>query len=210
MTAGGMFCLFTSHRALNNGEQWCKRHKTVLGGRKLLVQGDAPRDDLLRRFRDAATRCCSAPAVSGRASMCAGSALTIVAIDKLPFASPADPLMMARLEYIRRQGGNGFHGAPAAAAVLALKQGAGRLLRDQNDYGVIVLCDPRTDVQRLWQDVSADVRADAAYDLDFAEVSRFLAAHERRGGSMKLLALDTSSLACSVALQVGADHAAPP
>ena len=72
-----------------------------------------------------------------------GIALTIVVIDKLPFGSPADPLMMARLEYIRRQGGNGFieHQIPSAA--ISLKQGAGRLLRDQSDYGVIVICDPR-------------------------------------------------------------------
>ena len=72
-----------------------------------------------------------------------GEALTVVAIDKLPFASPGDPLMMARLEFIRRQGGNGFMGHQLPLAVLALKQGAGRLLRDESDYGVIVLCDPR-------------------------------------------------------------------
>jgi ATP-dependent DNA helicase DinG len=72
-----------------------------------------------------------------------GSALTIVAIDKLPFASPADPLMMARLEFIRRAGGNGFTEHQLPQAALALKQGAGRLLRDQSDFGVIVLCDPR-------------------------------------------------------------------
>jgi ATP-dependent DNA helicase DinG len=67
----------------------------------------------------------------------------VVAIDKLPFGSPADPMMMARLEFIRREGGNGFSQHQLPQAVLATKQGAGRLLRDQNDYGVIVLCDPR-------------------------------------------------------------------
>ncbi len=72
-----------------------------------------------------------------------GQALTVVVIDKLPFASPADPLMMARLEYIRRQGENGFTGHQLPLAVLALKQGVGRLLRDETDYGVIVLGDPR-------------------------------------------------------------------
>ena len=72
-----------------------------------------------------------------------GSALTIVAIDKLPFASPADPLLKARLEFIRRQGGNGFTEHQLPLAALSLKQGAGRLLRDPNDFGVVVLCDPR-------------------------------------------------------------------
>jgi ATP-dependent DNA helicase DinG len=72
-----------------------------------------------------------------------GPALTIVAIDKLPFVSPADPLMMARLEFIRRQGGNGFADHQLPLAALSLKQGAGRLLRDQKDFGVVVLCDPR-------------------------------------------------------------------
>jgi ATP-dependent DNA helicase DinG len=72
-----------------------------------------------------------------------GEALNMVIIDKLPFKSPADPLMMARLEYIKKNGGNGFIDHQLPTAVLALKQGVGRLLRDQKDFGVVVLCDPR-------------------------------------------------------------------
>ena len=60
-----------------------------------------------------------------------------------PFRLPRDPLLMARLEFIRREGGNGFGQHQLPQAALALKQGAGRLLRDEADYGVIVLCDPR-------------------------------------------------------------------
>jgi len=67
----------------------------------------------------------------------------MVVIDKLPFKSPADPLMMARLEFIKKNGGNGFIEHQLPSAVLALKQGVGRLLRDQSDYGVIVICDNR-------------------------------------------------------------------
>ena len=67
----------------------------------------------------------------------------MVIIDKLPFKSPADPLMMARLEYIKKNGGNGFIDHQLPTSVLALKQGVGRLLRDQKDFGVVVLCDPR-------------------------------------------------------------------
>ncbi len=72
-----------------------------------------------------------------------GEALSIVAIDKLPFASPDDPLLKARLEGIRRRGGNPFFEYQLPQAVLALKQGVGRLIRDFEDFGVIVLGDPR-------------------------------------------------------------------
>jgi ATP-dependent DNA helicase DinG len=143
MMAGGMFCLFTSHRALNIAKKWFRSHKKILGGRKLLVQGSAPRDDLLRRFRDAGDAVLLGTGSFWEGVDVRGQALTVVAIDKLPFGSPADPLMMARLEFIRREGGNGFSQHQLPQAVLAMKQGAGRLLRDQDDYGVIVLCDPR-------------------------------------------------------------------
>jgi ATP-dependent DNA helicase DinG len=138
-----MFCLFTSHRALNAARKWAKANKRKLSGRPLLVQGDSPRDDLLRRFRALGNAVLFGTGSFWEGVDVRGKALTIVAIDKLPFASPADPLMMARLEYIRRQGGNGFMEHQLPQAALALKQGAGRLLRDQQDYGVIVLCDPR-------------------------------------------------------------------
>jgi ATP-dependent DNA helicase DinG len=108
MTSGGVFCLFTSHRALNAARKWFRSNKKCLGGRKLLVQGSAPRDDLLRRFRDAGNAVLLGTGSFWEGVDVRGQALTVVAIDKLPFASPADPLMMARLEFIRRQGGNGF------------------------------------------------------------------------------------------------------
>ncbi len=140
---GGMFCLFTSHRALNAASRWLRRNKSVLSGRKLLTQGTAPRDDLLRRFRQQGDAVLLGTGSFWEGVDVRGPALTVVAIDKLPFASPADPLMMARLEYIRRNGGNGFMEHQVPQAVLALKQGAGRLLRDERDFGVVVLCDPR-------------------------------------------------------------------
>ena len=143
MTPGGMFCLFTSHRALNKATDWFKTNKKVLAGRKLLVQGSMPRDELLRRFREAGNAVLLGTGSFWEGVDVRGQALSVVAIDKLPFGSPADPLMMARLEYIRREGGNGFAQHQLPQAVLAMKQGAGRLLRDPTDYGVIVLCDPR-------------------------------------------------------------------
>lgn len=143
LTEGGMFCLFTSHRALNSARNWFRKNRRKLAGRALLVQGDAPRDDLLRRFREEGNAVLLGTGSFWEGVDVRGSALTIVAIDKLPFASPADPLMMARLEYIRRNGGNGFTEHQLPQAALTLKQGAGRLLRDQSDFGVVVLCDPR-------------------------------------------------------------------
>jgi ATP-dependent DNA helicase DinG len=177
MTTGGMFCLFTSHRALNAARKWFKTRRKRLAGRPLLVQGDAPRDDLLRRFREHGNAVLLGTGSFWEGVDVRGPALTIVAIDKLPFASPADPLMMARLEYIRRQGGNGFTEHQLPLAALALKQGAGRLLRDQNDFGVIVLCDPRI-TGKNYGSVFLKCLEPMRSTESKAEVKRFLAAHE--------------------------------
>ena len=72
-----------------------------------------------------------------------GEALSVVVIDKLPFAAPDDPVYEARLEAIRSQGGNPFRDEQLPQAVIALKQGVGRLIRSETDRGVLVLCDPR-------------------------------------------------------------------
>jgi len=178
MIDGGMFCLFTSHRALNNAREWFKTNKSVLGGRKLLAQGDAPRDDLLRRFRQIGNAVLLGTGSFWEGVDVRGPALSVVAIDKLPFASPADPLMMARLEFIRRQGGNGFMDHQLPLAALSLKQGAGRLLRDQTDYGVVVLCDPRISGKRygkMFLECLEPMPSTSALN----EVSSFLAAHKR-------------------------------
>jgi len=177
-TTGGMFCLFTSHRALNNAKKWFKTRQSVLGGRTLLAQGDAPRDDLLRRFRQAGDAVLLGTGSFWEGVDVRGPALSIVAIDKLPFASPSDPLMMARLEYLRRQGANGFMEHQLPLAALSLKQGAGRLLRDHTDYGVVVLCDPRITGKRygrMFLQCLEPMPSTSALN----EVSSFLARHER-------------------------------
>jgi ATP-dependent DNA helicase DinG len=180
MTRGGMFCLFTSHRALKAAGAWCRANRKRLRGRRLLAQGSAPRDDLLRRFRDAGDAVLLGTGSFWEGVDVRGQALTIVVIDKLPFSSPADPLMMARLEYIRRQGGNGFASHQLPQAVLALKQGAGRLLRDQHDYGVVVLCDPRV-TSRAYGRMFLDCLQPMPTTQSIADVRRFLAGHERKG-----------------------------
>ena len=72
-----------------------------------------------------------------------GAALSVVVIDKLPFAVPDDPVLKARLDAIERRGGNPFFEEQMPQAVIALKQGVGRLMRDPEDFGVIMLCDQR-------------------------------------------------------------------
>ena len=180
MTAGGMFCLFTSHRALRRAKKWFRSHRPQLSGRPLLVQGSAPRDDLLRRFRDSGDAVLLGTGSFWEGVDVRGQALTVVAIDKLPVASPADPLMMARLEFIRRQGGNGFTEHQLPQAALALKQGAGRLLRDQADYGVVVLCDPRVCSRRYGMTFLGclePMKTTSSPD----DLRAFFAAHERAG-----------------------------
>lgn len=177
MTDGGMFCLFTSHRALSAARRWFKTRKKRLQGRPLLIQGDAPRDDLLRRFREHGDAVLLGTGSFWEGVDVRGGALTIVAIDKLPFASPADPLMMARLEFIRRQGGNGFTGHQLPLAVLSLKQGAGRLLRDETDFGVVVLCDPRI-TSKSYGKVFLKSLQPMPSTESLADVADFLARHE--------------------------------
>ncbi|HET6630237.1 MAG TPA: ATP-dependent DNA helicase [Woeseiaceae bacterium] len=176
LTAGGAFFLFTSHRALETARGWFRTRKRRLDGRPLLVQGEAPRDDLLRRFREHGNAVLLGTGSFWEGVDVRGPALSIVAIDKLPFASPGDPLMMARLEFIKRQGGNGFTEHQLPQAALALKQGAGRLLRDHADYGVIVLGDPRV-TSKSYGSVFLESLAPMPCTTSEAEVRAFFERH---------------------------------
>jgi ATP-dependent DNA helicase DinG len=109
----------------------------------MLVQGEAPREALLSRFRELGNAVLLGTASFWEGVDVRGHALAVVVIDKLPFAAPEDPLLRARLEGIRRRGGNPFREFQLPQAVLALKQGFGRLIRDREDFGVVALCDPR-------------------------------------------------------------------
>ena len=138
-SAGRAFLLFTSHRAL---QEVARR----LDGRipfPLLVQGSLPRAELLDRFRALGNAVLLGTSSFWEGVDVRGAALSCVIIDKLPFASPGDPILQARLEALRERGGNPFMDFQLPAAVIALKQGAGRLIRDVQDSGVLMLCDPR-------------------------------------------------------------------
>jgi ATP-dependent DNA helicase DinG len=141
-SGGRAFLLYTSYRGLAEGVRALKE-RFPQPPFPVLVQGEAPREALLQRFRELGNAVLLATGSFWEGVDVKGDALSIVAIDKLPFAAPDDPLLKARLEGIRRRGGNPFFEYQLPQAVLALKQGVGRLIRDFEDFGVIVIGDPR-------------------------------------------------------------------
>jgi ATP-dependent DNA helicase DinG len=136
----GAFLLFTSYRALNRAEVWLQ-HCATPG--RVLVQGRGSRSELLNEFRRDGNAILLGTSSFWQGVDVRGPALRLVVIDKLPFASPGDPLVQARIDAIRRAGGDAFTEFQLPQAVLALKQGVGRLIRDFDDRGLIVLGDPR-------------------------------------------------------------------
>ena len=142
-SGGRAFLLFTSHRALREGADEIRHRLSGQSEMPLLVQGEASRDQLLRQFRDAGNAILLGTGSFWEGVDVKGAALSVVIIDKLPFAAPNDPLLMARLAAIREQGGNPFFDEQVPQAVIALKQGVGRLIRDESDFGVVMLCDTR-------------------------------------------------------------------
>lgn len=137
---GGAFLLFTSYRALQRAERWLEGRQSP--GR-VLVQGRGSRSELLNQFRADGNAILLGTGSFWQGVDVRGRALRLVMIDKLPFAVPSDPLVQARAEAIRRAGGDAFNELQLPQAVLALKQGVGRLIRDFDDRGLIVLGDPR-------------------------------------------------------------------
>jgi ATP-dependent DNA helicase DinG len=137
-SGGRAFVLFASHRALREAADALRD-----GPWPLFVQGDAPRHVLLQRFRESGNGVLLGAASFREGVDVVGGALSVVVIDKLPFAAPDDPVFEARLDAVRRAGGNPFRDEQLPQAVIALKQGAGRLIRSESDRGVLMLCDPR-------------------------------------------------------------------
>ncbi len=138
---GGMFVLFTSHASLRRA---AGELRMALGTRwPLLVQGEAPRDALLRRFREAENAILLGTDSFWEGVDVPGRALRALVINKLPFKVPSEPLTAARLERLAEQGQDGFMHYLLPHAALKLKQGFGRLIRSRKDLGVVVLLDSR-------------------------------------------------------------------
>jgi ATP-dependent DNA helicase DinG len=138
-SGGRAFLLFTTLRALR------RAHELLRGTLEypLLVQGTGSRSDLLARFRSLGNAVLLGSASFWEGVDVRGDALSLVVIDKLPFAPPDDPVLAARIDALKAGGRNPFNELQLPQAALQLKQGAGRLIRDEGDRGVLMLCDPR-------------------------------------------------------------------
>jgi len=135
---GRAFLLFTTHRALRQAAELLAHSRFPL-----FVQGTAPRSTLLDAFRASGDGVLLGAASFWEGVDVRGDALSVVIIDKLPFAPPDDPVLDARIRTLREQGGNPFAQLQIPQAAIALKQGAGRLIRDIHDRGVLMFGDPR-------------------------------------------------------------------
>ena len=177
--AGGRaFVLCTTLRAV---ERMAMRLRDTIEARgwsfPLLVQGDASRTELLDRFRQLGNAILVGSQSFWEGVDVRGDALSLVVIDKLPFAPPDDPVLAARLEALTKKGLSPFAVHQLPQAVITLKQGAGRLIRAETDRGVLMICDPRLVDKpygrRIWQSLPAFKRT-----RELAVVQEFFSASE--------------------------------
>jgi len=165
---GRAFFLFTSHRALQQAAE-------LLTGKfefPLLVQGTRPKTRLLDQFKQYGNAVLLGTASFWEGVDVRGEALSAVIIDKLPFAAPGDPVLKARLEAMRQQGRNPFVEYQLPAAVISLRQGVGRLIRDVSDRGVLLVCDPRL-LKRAYGQMFLDSVPPMRRTRDIADVQAF-------------------------------------
>jgi ATP-dependent DNA helicase DinG len=173
--AGGRsFILCTTIKAVKHCAERLKNEFLTRGLEfPLFIQGDSGRTELLDRFRASGNGVLIGSQSFWEGVDVRGEALSLVVIDKLPFAPPDDPVLAARIEAMEKKGLNGFVHHQLPEAIINLKQGAGRLIRDENDKGVLMICDPRLISKpygrRIWQSLPAFTRT---RDLD--QVLNFL------------------------------------
>ena len=136
---GRAFLLFTSHRALREAAEILRAQTRY----PLFVQGERPRPALLADFIASGNGVLLGAASFWEGVDVRGEALSLVVIDKLPFAPPDDPVLSARIDKLRAAGRNPFMEYQLPRAVINMKQGSGRLIRDEDDRGVLMICDPR-------------------------------------------------------------------
>ena len=168
LTAGRAFVLFTSYANLKEVHRLASSELEY----PILVQGTAPRSALLRDFKATPHSVLLATSSFWQGVDVVGDALSCVIIDKLPFASPGDPITAARVDAIAARGGSAFGEYQIPLAILALKQGLGRLLRHRQDRGVLAVLDPRLKTMAYGRRFLTSLPpAPVTHDLD--DISRF-------------------------------------
>ena len=141
---GRTFILFTSYRALNEAHTLLKDRTEY----PLFVQGEMPKMALIEAFRETGNGILLGTMSFWEGVDVKGDALACVIIEKFPFASPGDPIEQAKIDLLRSQDKNPFMLYQLPRAIISLKQGVGRLIRDPSDYGVLVIADPRLSTKR--------------------------------------------------------------
>ncbi|MDO8834724.1 MAG: ATP-dependent DNA helicase [Vicinamibacterales bacterium] len=175
-TYGRAFVLFTSYAMLRSVQAAIADELAF----PMLVQGSAPRSVLLQQFRSTPHAVLLATSSFWQGVDVVGDALSCVIIDRLPFASPAEPVVAARLEAIAERGGDGFADLQVPLAILALLQGLGRLLRHRRDRGVLAILDPRIRTMGYGQRFIGSLPpAPVTADLD--DITRFFDRTDREG-----------------------------
>jgi ATP-dependent DNA helicase DinG len=180
-SAGRAFMLFTSLRAMKEARDLLATHFEQLQlNFPILMQGESSRTELLAQFRQLGNAVLLGSQSFWEGIDVKGEALSLVIIDKLPFAPPDDPVLAARIQQIKENGGNAFMDYQLPHTVITLKQGAGRLIRDENDRGVLMICDPRLISKhygrRIWQSLPPMKRSRVEDEvLAFFEHSNHLA-----------------------------------
>jgi ATP-dependent DNA helicase DinG len=171
---GHTFFLFTSLRAMRDARKLLLlRMKATGADFPVMMQGDGSRSELLERFRHLGNAILLGSQSFWEGVDVRGEALSLVIIDRLPFAPPDDPVLAARISKINREGRNAFMEYQLPEAAINLRQGAGRLIRDETDHGVLMICDPRLISKpygrRIWQSLPPMHRT-----RDVHEVCKFL------------------------------------
>ena len=155
-SGGRAFFLCTSLRAMRRTHELLQEHLERAGlDLPLLIQGEGSKNELLERFRRLGNAILVGSQSFWEGVDVRGEALSLVVIDKLPFAPPDDPVLSARIERMKNEGKNAFMDYQLPRAVINVKQGAGRLIRDETDRGVLMICDPRLITKhygkRIWR-----------------------------------------------------------
>ena len=169
-SGGRAFVLFTSYRAMHEALNWFADKLAF----PLLVQGQMPKRELIDAFQSHGNAVLLGTSSFWEGVDVRGEALSCVIIDKLPFGSPGDPVMSARISSMRESGGNPFFEYQLPQAAISLKQGVGRLIRDVTDRGVLVLCDPRIQ-SRDYGEVFINSLPPMPITRDLSEVEEFYA-----------------------------------